>query len=165
MFMAKAIRGKSMENLDKGQIGLAGEMRVASELLKKGYNASITFGNAKATDIVVFGDKNKFLRVEVKTSKNQRNFVTGYYPKYTDPSKASPDVWVMYLPDKQAKSNGDRFFILTHEEVAELQLVVNKGNKTEKGKGCDNIPLRLLLENIERFEDRWGLFEEMLCQV
>ena len=96
----------ALEKLDKGKIGLAGEMRVASELLKKGYNASITFGNSKATDIVVFGDKNRFLRVEVKTSKNQRNFVTGYYPKYTDESKASPDVWVMYLPDKQAKSNG-----------------------------------------------------------
>lgn len=151
-----------MKNTDKGQIGLAGEMRVASELLKNGYNASITFGNAKATDIVVFGDKNRFLRVEVKTSKNQRNFVTGYYPKYTNPSQTSPDIWVFYLPDKQARSDGDKFFILTHEEVAELQLIVNKGNKTEKGKGCDNIPLRLLLENKDKFEDRWNLFKEVL---
>lgn len=151
-----------MKNTDKGQIGLAGEMRVASELLKNGYNASITFGNAKATDIVVFGDKNRFLRVDVKTSKNQRNFVTGYYPKYTNPSQTSPDIWVFYLPDKQARSDGDKFFILTHEEVAELQLIVNKGNKTEKGKGCDNIPLRLLLENKDKFEDRWNLFKEVL---
>ena len=151
-----------MKNTDKGQIGLAGEMRVASELLKNGYNASITFGNAKATDIVVFGDKNRFLRVEVKTSKNQRNFVTGYYPKYTNPSQTSPDIWVFYLPDKQARSDGDKFFILNHEEVAELQLIVNKGNKTEKGKGCDNIPLRLLLENKDKFEDRWNLFKEVL---
>ena len=42
---------------------------------------------------------------------------------------------------------------------------MNKGNKTEKGKGCDNIPLRLLLENIERFEDRWDLFKEILSRV
>lgn len=151
-----------MEKLDKGKIGLAGEMRVASELLKKGYEASITFGNSKATDIVVFGDKNNFLRVEVKTSKNQRNFVTGYYPKYTDKSKLSPDVWVLYLPDKEAKSNGDRFFILTHEEVGELQLIVNNGIKTEKGKGCDNIPLKLLLTYVDRFEERWELFNKLL---
>lgn len=151
-----------MEKFDKGKIGLAGEMRVTSELLKKGYDASITFGNSKATDIVVFGNKNNFLRVEVKTSKNQRNFVTGYYPKYTDESKLSPDVWVLYLPNKDAKSDGDRFFILTHKEVGELQLIVNKGHKTEKGQGCDNIPLNLLLEYADRFEDRWGLFHELI---
>lgn len=102
-----------MQKLDKSQIGMAGEMRVASELLKRGYNASITFGNAKATDIVVLGEKNRFLRVEVKTSKSRHNFVTGYYPKYTDPKKVHPDVWVFFMPDGEANSDGDVFYLLT----------------------------------------------------
>jgi len=80
--------------MKKEHIGLAGEMRVCAELLKKGYAASITFGNAKATDIIVTGDHGHYLRIEVKTSKNGRNFVTGYYPKYTDPAKRHPDLWI-----------------------------------------------------------------------
>lgn len=146
--------------LDKGQIGLAGEFRVASEILRRGYFANITFGNAKATDIVVLGRKDRFIRVEVKTSKNHRNFVTGYFPKYTDPNDLAPDLWVLYLPNKNGLSDGDRFFLLTHEEIGKLQLIVNKGNKTEKGKGVDNIPLKVLLENRPDSENRWNLLAE-----
>jgi hypothetical protein len=146
---------------DKNLIGLAGEMRVCSELLKRGLCASITFGNSKATDIIVVGQNNRFLRVEVKTSKNGRNFVTGYYPKYSNPT-THPDIWIFYLPCKELKMSGDRFFIATHEEVGELQLYVNKGKKTEKGKGCDNIPLKLFVQEQKKFEERWNLFEDKL---
>ncbi len=148
--------------LDKGQVGLAGEFRVASEILRRGYLANITFGNAKATDIIVLGNGNRFIRVEVKTSKNNRNFVTSYFPKYSTPSDSDPDMWVLYLPNKDGLSDGDRFFLLTHEEVGELQLMVNKGIKTERGKGVDNIPLKVLLENRPDSEDRWHLLSELL---
>ena len=69
----------------KTNIGLAGEMRVCAEFLKRGYNASITYGNAKATDIILLGAGGKYLRIEVKTSFNGRNFVTGYFQKYSQP--------------------------------------------------------------------------------
>jgi hypothetical protein len=146
--------------MKKEYIGLAGEMRVCSELLKKGYSASITFGSAKATDIIITSPEGRYLRVEVKTSKNGRNFVTSYYPKYTDPERQHPDLWVFYLPDKNLSENGDRFFIVTHEEVAEMQLSVNKGIKTQRGKGVDNIPLAV----IEQYgcEGRWHLPAELL---
>ena len=150
-----------METSEKNDIGLAGELRVASELLKRGHRASVTFGNAKATDIVITGKKNRYVAVEVKTSKNRRNFVTGYYPKYTDDDHRHPDVWVFYLPQRNA-SDGDRFFILKHEEVGEMQLLVNKGVKTEKGKGCDNIPLAVLERGKDKYENRWELFKELL---
>lgn len=147
---------------DKGQIGLAGEFRVASEILRRGYFASITFGNAKATDIVVLGNRNRFIRVEVKTSKNNRNFVTGYFPKYSGPSDSEPDLWIFYLLNKNKLSDGDRFFLLTHAEVGKLQFIVNKGNITKKGKGVDNIPLKVLLEHRPDSEDRWNLIAELL---
>jgi hypothetical protein len=146
----------------KDNIGLAGEMRVASELLIRGYQASITFGNAKATDIVVLGDKHQFIRVEVKTCNNRRRFVTGYYPKYTEPSSRRPDVWVFYLPCRDADSDRDRFFILTHKEAGELQLIVNGGKKTKKGEGCDNIPVAMLNKKKDTLENRWSLFDELL---
>jgi len=148
--------------MNKNLIGLAGEMRVCSELLKKGFPASITFGNEKATDIIITGDQGQFLRVEVKTSKNGRNFVTGYYPKYTDPQVRYPDVWVFYLPDKELSCSGDRFFIATHNDVGLFQLEVNKGVKTLKGKGCDNIPLKVL--EAKSVEDCWDLFTTSLVK-
>ena len=151
-----------MKSGDKGQIGLAGEFRVASEILRRGHLANVTFGNAKATDIVVIGSQNRFIRIEVKTSKNNRSFVTGYYPKYTSPKETQPDLWVLYLPNKGMSSDGDRFFLLTHSEIGELQLIVNKGVKTEKGKGVDNIPLKVLLEHRTDSENRWELIESLL---
>lgn len=148
----------------KSRIGLAGEYRVLAELLKKGYHASLTMGNAKATDIVVFDEKCSYIRIEVKTSKNKKNFVTGYFPKYTDPASLHPDIWVLYLPEPDGKSNGDKFFVLTHEEVGDLQLKVNGGNKTEKGKGCDNIPLKELIK-LNQPEDEWGKIQTALSRV
>jgi len=150
----------NIDKLEKSMIGLAGEMRACAELLKKGYHASITFGNAKATDILVTGDRNQFLRIEVKTSANGRNFVTGYYPKYTEQRPIQPNIWIFYLPDKERSSHGDRFFIATHEQVAEIQLKVNKGNKTLKGKGCDNIPVKFLEE--ANIENKWDTISEMI---
>jgi len=149
--------------IEKTMIGLAGEMRVCAELMKKGYQASITHGNAKATDILIYGEGNCFLRVEVKTSLNGKRFVTGYYPKYTDPKKIHPDIWVFYLPDKNLSSNGDRFFIATHKQVGLIQLDVNKGNKTLKGKGCDNIPLKLL--ELKDVEEKWDIIHQMLRKL
>lgn len=139
----------SLCHVDKSLIGIAGEFRVLSECLLRGYNASITFGNAKATDLIVFHPDNSYSRVEVKTSKNGRNFVTGFFPKYIDESRLHPDFWVFYLPRKIETSEPDYFYILTHDEVRELQLMMNKGSITEPGKGVDNITLKLLQERVE----------------
>lgn len=108
---------------EKQRLGLYGEYRVLAELVKEGFNASITMGNTKATDIVVFNEENKYLRVEVKTSKNQKNFVTGYFPKYTDPNTIHPDIWVFYLPG-YINQKEDVFYVLTHQQVRVAQLKV-----------------------------------------
>lgn len=149
--------------MDKYLLGMAGETRVCAELLKKGYLANIMAGNAKATDIIITNTEKEFIRVEVKTSRNGRNFVTGYYPKYTDPSKLHPDLWIFYLPDKALSSNGDRFFIASHQKVGEIQLIVNKGNKTLSGKGVDNIPVKFLEEH--GCEDDWAVINAAFSKI
>jgi len=140
----------------KLQLGLAGEYRVVSELLRRGFNATVALGNTKATDILVLYEDGRYLRVEVKTSQNGRNFVTGYYPKYTDGDKVHPDIWVLFAPDKDPHL--DRFFILKHTDVAEIQLDVNNGTKTKAGEGVDNIPIKLLSEKYLQHENKWELF-------
>lgn len=77
--------------MEKQRLGMAGEYSVCAELLKRGYNASITMGNAKAVDIVVLLQDQSFRRIEVKTSRNKR-FVTGFFQKYYDKTQTQhPD--------------------------------------------------------------------------
>lgn len=132
------------KTIPKSLQGILGETRVCAEILKKGLNAAITHGNSKAADLLAFGPDGRYIRVEVKTSYNGKRFVTGYYPKYSNPEALHPDVWVFYLPDKQLSACGDRFFITTHAEAGRLQLDVNRGRKTIGGGGVDNIPLSKL---------------------
>jgi hypothetical protein len=56
-----------------GQItGLAGELFVAAELLKRGYQTSITFGNAKAIDLIAVHPKTKrIFTVQVKAVRRK----------------------------------------------------------------------------------------------
>lgn len=131
----------------KNNLGIAGEYRVISELLLNGFNAVITIGNSKGTDILVFGANKKYVRIEVKTSKNGKNFVTSYFPKYTETNSTDPDLWVLYQPWKFNDEQEDKFFVLTHKEIRELQLIVNKGNTTKAGQGVDNIPINLLMKS------------------
>jgi hypothetical protein len=148
---------------DKYLINITGETRICYELLKRRHHAVITMGNAKATDIIILGKNHRFLRVEVKTSNNGRNFVTGYYPKYTKRSTIHPDIWIFYLLENKKKSLGERFFIGNHKKVGKIQLKVNGGKKTKKGEGCDNIPLRFL-EN-KGLENNWKLVKETFGRI
>lgn len=148
----------------KNSLGLAGEYRVLSELLLKGFNSTLTMGNAKGTDILVFGNDNKFIRVEVKTSKNGRNFVTSYFPKYSTESSTDPHVWVLFLPKELNNISEDLFYVLSHSQVRELQLIMNKGNETKKGQGVDNITLKLLKEK-EVEQNMWQVVKKELDKV
>ena len=134
--------------IDKQQLGMAGEYSVCAELLKKGYNASITMGNTKAVDVYVF-TANGLRRIEVKTTRSNK-FVTGFFQKYFDPSQCHPDYWVLVHIDSQ---NISHFFILTHQEMGNVQMQCN-GKKTWRPNpgGVDNV----LLKNIVQFENKWS---------
>jgi hypothetical protein len=59
-----------------GQItGLAGELFVAAELLKRGLQTSITFGNAKAVDLLAFNPTTgRSFTVQVKSLRARNYF-------------------------------------------------------------------------------------------
>lgn len=55
--------------LDKYYLNLAGEYRVAAELLKRGIFATITYGNKKGADIYAIGEESrKAAVIEVNSS-------------------------------------------------------------------------------------------------
>jgi len=63
-----------------GQItGLAGELFVAAELLKRGLQTSITFGNAKAVDILAYNDETKrAFTIQVKALRKPNFFIINH---------------------------------------------------------------------------------------
>jgi hypothetical protein len=161
----------NMIKLAKYNLWLAGEYRVASELLKRGLKATVTFGNAKSADVVAYGSNRRATIIEVKTSQ-QKNFVTGFYNKYKSPDHAHPDFWVMVQFLRNLTGDcAERFFILTHEELALIQGERNQSYRarrygvrpdekidwkrhyelTTKARGVDNV----LVTDVEHHENRW----------
>lgn len=59
-----------------GQVtGLAGELFVAAELLKRGLQTSVTFGNAKAIDLLAYNPEiQKTFTVQVKSVRKKNGF-------------------------------------------------------------------------------------------
>lgn len=145
--------------LDKDFLNLAGEYRVCAELLKRALFATITYGNKKGVDIFAIGEKRKVAVVEVKASNSNR-FVTGLFQKYPDPKATCPDFWVFYSLKETTGGFEERFFVLTHKELAEAQSTRNsKGKKhtyeeaaAHAAKGVDNV----LINDIEQYENQWS---------
>lgn len=149
-------------SIPKDLLCLAGEHRVASELCKRAVFATITPGNRKQTDLYAISDVTKrFFRIEVKTSQSpSRKFVMGGR-QFVDSivqnkNGLPPDFWVLV----QINPEGERFFVLTNDEIEALQKSRNDGyfekyrakhGKEYTGRGVDN----LLFEQVKQHENRW----------
>jgi hypothetical protein len=141
--------------LDKYHLNLVGEYRVAAEILKRGLFATITYGNQKGADIYAIGPNRRTAVVEVKAS-NSRRFVTGFYQKYGDEMKEHPDFWVLYA---LGADGVEQFFVLTHDEMAEVQAGRNFPGRTltwaERGeavaRGVDNVRV----DDVDAHRDGW----------
>jgi hypothetical protein len=145
--------------ITKDFLNLAGEYRVCAELLKRSLFATITYGNKKGVDIFAIGENRRVAVVEVKSSNSNR-FVTSLFQKYPDPKATCPDFWVLYSLRETASGFEERFFILTHKELAEAQAMRNSRGKlrtyeeaaAHAAKGVDNV----LIKDIEKFENQWS---------
>ena len=141
--------------IDKHYLNLAGEYRVAAELLKRELFATITYGNQKGADIYAIGANRRAAVVEVKASNTGR-FVTGFFQKYQDEMKVHPDFWVLYW---LAEKGPERFFILSHQEMARAQAERNQPGQVMTwaesaaavAKGVDNV----LAKDLTAHDSRW----------
>ncbi|XZE36035.1 hypothetical protein SH501x_001586 [Pirellulaceae bacterium SH501] len=144
--------------IDKYNLNLAGEYRVAAELLLRGLYTSVTFGNKKGADLYAIGENRRAAVVEVKASQTGR-FVTGLYQKYRTGDAPSPDFWVLYLVRPSIASFEEKFFVLTHKEITDIQGQVNCPGEVltheqiaEKSKGgVDNVSVK----KVEKYEGEW----------
>lgn len=61
---------------DQQLTGMAGEFLTVGKLFKRGYQASVTFGNAKAIDVLAYNPRNdKSYIVQVKTLRYKNCFL------------------------------------------------------------------------------------------
>jgi len=135
-------------NTEKYFLGLAGEYAVCSELAKRNIQANLTLGNNKSIDIILVDENNTATTIEVKTT-NKNRFVTGFFQKYKTQETPHPDFWILVTIDKTFHT---RFFILSHEELAKIQMARNKmTNWVENKGGVDNV----LVEHVVGFENSW----------
>jgi hypothetical protein len=66
---------KTAARVDGQVTGLAGEFFVAAELLKRGLQTSVTFGNAKAIDLLAFNPTTlRSFTVQVKAIRKKNVF-------------------------------------------------------------------------------------------
>lgn len=152
-----------MESINKYNLNLAGEYRVAAELLLRGLYASVTFGNMKGADIFAVGKNCQSAVVEVKASQ-KKTFVTSLYQKYRTEEMPCPDFWVLYSVALVGSGFRERFFVLTHLEMAQAQgrrncpeLKLSYAEFAERFKsGVDNVRL----SDIEPFEGQWDKIVE-----
>jgi hypothetical protein len=142
--------------LDKYHLSLAGEYRVASELLKRDIFATITFGNAKGADLYAIGPTGRTAIIEVKSS-NSSKFVTGFYQKYRDEMRDHPNFWVLY---SMTDVDTEEFYVLSHAEMAKAQGNRNYPGKTMTyaehavavAKGVDNV----LAKDLQKYRSAWS---------
>lgn len=128
-----------------GQLsGLAGEFFVAAELLKRGIQTSVTFGNAKAIDLLAHNPHTSdSYTVQVKTLR-RRNFV----PIAHDRVEAKHTyVFVILNGPEQAV----RYFIVPGKELAENPERFGSSFKAQTFPGIKPGVL-------DEFENRWDLF-------
>ena len=117
----------------------------------------MTYGNMKACDVVAMGRNRRPAVIEVKTSQG-KNFVTGFYQKYKTIDQEHPTFWILYSVLKNGDRFEERFFVLTHEEMAHAQAVRNhhEGLPYEErvirvAKGVDNV----LMKDVKKHKDAW----------
>ena len=150
--------------IDKALLGLAGEYAVASEICRRGYQAQITFGRWKNTDVIAINLSNgKAVLIEVKTKQRKE------WPSVKG-IKGSNRVQV--LVDYHDKSLLERpdFYILNKDFwrafIAKIRSKLKEVIETEEAiipvwpDGYKGVVLKP--EDVKEYKEKWNIIEELL---
>ena len=132
-----------------GQIsGLAGELFVAAELLKRDLQTSVTFGNAKAVDILAFNaNTGRTFTVQVKTVRKKTYWLIAH--ARVDPRH----VYVFVLLNKPGEPV--EYFVVPGSVLAQSPERFSKWFQNPKMPGIHPA----ILEQ-QGFRNAWGIFDE-----
>lgn len=135
-----------------GQVtGLAGEFFVAAELLKRDILASITFGSAKAIDILAYNPRTRrTISVQVKSTRQMNVFPIDH----SRVEAVHMYVFVVLNPP----GTSPRYFVVPGQILANEPERFSKWFKDPKFPGFS-------VKYVLPFENAWQYFEENLSAV
>jgi hypothetical protein len=125
---------------DKQRIGLAGEHYVASELLRRDWNAALTFGNTAHTDVLAErGDTRKPITIQVKAK--QRRGGGWWMPGPADPARRDVDEWFIFVDFAVEEGATPVVYVVPRDHVAALRGCLEAAR--EAGRQSEISPSRL----------------------
>jgi hypothetical protein len=130
-----------------GQItGLAGELFVAAELLKRGLQTSVTFGNAKSIDLLAYNSRTqKSFTVQVKSVRKRTDFPISHAKVHEG------HIYVFVILNKPGEAV--QYFIVPGATLAK-----NPGGFS-KWFTDPRFP-SISPASLQAYADKWGVFEE-----
>lgn len=134
-----------------GQVtGLAGELFVAAELLKRGLQTSVTFGNAKSIDLIAYNPKTeRTFTVQVKATRKKNVFPISHE------KIGRNHIYVFVILNKPGEQV--EYFVVPGNVLATEPLRFTHWFTDEKFPG---IGWRTLKD--EGFSEAWHVFEDAL---
>ena len=107
--------------LPKTLTGLSSEFFVLAELSRRGYNATITFGNTKAIDLLV-EHEGKTIMIQVKGMQKTRSICWN-----VSESTLRPGLIFVFVNLHVDSMDAPEYFIMTNEEVDQYLKRTNSG--------------------------------------
>lgn len=173
-----------MARIPKNSVSLAGEFATLSQLIVRGYVATMTLGNTKAIDILVFNpDSGQSYQVEVKTNFQDRNaptnsrlfgrYVSDWQMNAKHETIVDPNLFYCFVhinsPRNEPSSYNYRFFVVPSSVVAKYVMEENRAWVAAKSgrKSGTRRTFRIGLPNEREiispaplasdYEDKWEL--------
>jgi len=138
-----------MSKQDSQITGMAGEFLTVGKLFKLGLQAAVTFGNAKAVDVLAYNSRNdKNYNVQVKTCRQKNCFLIRKEDINSD------HVYVFIILNDFEKE--EHFFIVKGSEIHEKIdhfFGSSYRNKISSMPAINYGPL-------QEYKDNWKVFEE-----
>lgn len=136
--------GGTRKRADGQTSGLAGELFVAAELLKRDIQTSVTFGNAKSIDLLAFNPETGCsFTIQVKTLRSNNDFLV------RRDAIVRSSVYVFVLLNRPGQQV--RYFVVPAAELLDNPERFGKGFADPKLPG-------ILPRELAPFEDNWEFF-------
>lgn len=144
------LRCDGVNRKDSQISGMAGEFLVVGKLFKRGLQASVTFGNAKAIDVLAYNPKNgKNYVVQVKTLREKNCFPI-------KKSDVQPDhIYIFVILGKFTTE--EQFHIIRGSDILK-DVDTFFGSSYRNGK-TSNMPA-INYGPLKKYQDNWMLFDK-----
>jgi hypothetical protein len=135
------------KRIDLQLTGMAGEFLTVGKLFKLGLQASVTFGNAKAIDVLAYNpNNNKTFAIQVKSLRKKNCFIL-------KKENISPDfIFVFILLNDFEKD--ESFYIV---EGSEILNNIEKFYGSSYKKPGNKMPA-INYGSLKEYKDNWGVF-------